>query len=171
MPIIPFRGKTPRIHPTAFVAPNATLIGDVEIGPDAGIYYGAVLRGDLAPIVIGARSNVQDNCVLHVERDAPCILEEDVTLGHMAMVHGAYIESASLIGMQATVLSHSRIGTGSLIAAGSVVKEHAQIPAGSLVAGVPGSVKRQLGEQDREGFIAHAGRYVDLSAEHREALS
>lgn len=168
--IIPFRGKSPRIHPSAFIAPNATIIGDVEIGPDVGIYYGVVLRGDIAPIIIGARSNVQDNCVFHVERDAPCILGEDVTVGHMALCHGTRVENASLIGMHATLLSHSVIGQGSLVAAGSVVREKQIVPPRSLVAGIPASIKRELDDEAMQGFIAHAGRYVDLSREHYEEI-
>lgn len=169
--IIPFGGKTPRIHPSAFIAPTATIIGDVEIGEDASVFYGAVLRGDIAPIRVGARSNIQDNCVLHVETTSPAILEEDVTLGHMALVHGAHIKAGSLIGMKAAVLSGATVGSGSLIAAGSVVLEGSDIPPRSLAAGVPAKIKRELTEADAEGFIHHAAKYVITAQQHIAALA
>lgn len=115
--ILPFNGKAPRIHDTAWIAPNATIIGDVEIGPDASVFYGVVLRGDVNAIKIGARTNIQDNCVLHVDGDAPCTLGEDVTVGHMALVHGATVGDGTLVGMKSALLSRSIIGAGSLIAA------------------------------------------------------
>lgn len=110
MPIYPFQGKRPRIHRSAWIAPNATIIGAVEIGPDSSIFYGCVLRGDVGPIRIGSRCNIQDNSVIHVEREAPCILEDDVTVGHMAMLHGTHVGAGSLVGMSATLLSRSTIG-------------------------------------------------------------
>ena len=98
--IIPFEGKTPQIHPSAWIAPTAVIIGDVEIGPDASVFYGCVLRGDVNAIRVGARSNIQDNSVLHVDRDAPCTLGEDVTVGHMALVHGSTVGDGTLVGMK-----------------------------------------------------------------------
>lgn len=173
MLILPYQGKTPRVHRSAWIAPNATLIGDVEIGPDSSVFYGAVLRGDADPIRLGARVNIQDNCVLHVDRDAPCTLEDDVTVGHMAMLHGTHVGAGSLVGMQATVLSRSTIGPGSLIAGGAVVLEGMDIPARSLAAGVPVKVRRELSEEESAAFIPHAGRYVEYSrnqADVSEAL-
>ncbi|WP_151549788.1 MULTISPECIES: gamma carbonic anhydrase family protein [Corynebacterium] len=161
--IIPIGDKTPQIHPTAWVAPNATLIGDVVIGEHASVFYGCVLRADINAIRVGARSNIQDNSVLHVDRDAPCTLGADVTVGHMSLVHGTTVADACLIGMHSTLLSHSSVGTGSLVAAGAVVLEGQDIPASSLVAGVPARVRRQLNDGDREHFIAHAGRYVETA--------
>lgn len=165
--IISINGHTPRVHRTAFVAPGAVLIGDVEIGPEASVFYGCVLRADTAPIRVGARSNIQDNCVLHVDADAPCTLGEDVTVGHMALCHGTTIGNGTLVGMGATVLSRSVIGAGSLIAAGAVVLEDQEIPPRSLAAGVPAKVRRQLSEEQSGAFIPHAAKYVALAANHR----
>ncbi|WP_284819567.1 gamma carbonic anhydrase family protein [Corynebacterium rhinophilum] len=163
MPIYPFQGARPRIHRSAWIAPNATIIGDVEIGPDSSVFYGCVLRGDVGPIRIGSRCNIQDNSVIHVEREAPCILEDDVTVGHMAMLHGTHVGAGSLVGMSATLLSRSTIGPGSLIAADALVREGAEIPARSLAAGVPATVRRELSAEQSAAFIPHAARYVDLA--------
>ena len=127
--ILPFNGKVPRIHKTAYIAPNATIIGDVVIGEHASVFYNVVLRGDLNRITIGARTNIQDNCVLHVDADAPCTLGDDVTVGHLALVHGATVGNGVLVGMKANLLSHSVVGAGSLIAAGAVALEGQEIPA------------------------------------------
>lgn len=169
MPIYPFQGKRPRIHRSAWIAPNATIIGDVEIGPDSSVFYGCVLRGDVGPIRIGRRCNIQDNSVIHVEREAPCILEDDVTVGHMAMLHDTHVGAGSLVGMSATLLSRSTIGPGSLIAAGALVREGAEIPARSLAAGVPATVRRELFAEQSAAFIPHAARYVDLAQQQSAA--
>lgn len=161
--ILPFEGKKPKIHPSAWIAPTAVLIGDVEIGPDSSVFYGAVLRGDVNRIRVGARTNIQDNSVLHVDRDAPCLLGDDVTVGHMALVHGASVGSGTLVGMKSALLSRSVIGSGSLIAAGAVVLEGFSVGNGVLVAGVPGKVRRELSEEESAAFIPHAGRYVSVS--------
>lgn len=161
-----FGGKTPRVHSSAFIAPGAVLIGDVEIGPEASVFYGAVLRADVGRIVVGPRSNIQDGCVLHVDRDANCVLGADVTVGHQALVHGATVGDGVLVGMGSRVLSRSVIGAGSLIAAGAVVLEGFSVPPGVLVAGVPGKVRRALSEEESAAFIPHAGRYVALAKEH-----
>lgn len=164
--IISINGHTPKIHKDAWIAPNATIIGDVEIGPDSSVFYGCVLRGDIAPIRIGARTNIQDNSVLHVDRDAPCTLGDDVTVGHMALCHGTTVGNGTLVGMKANLLSRSVIGEGSLIAAGAVVLEGQEIPARSLAAGVPAKVRRELSEEQSGSFIPHAGRYVEVSKKH-----
>lgn len=172
--ILPFGDKIPRIHESAWIAPNATIIGDVEIGPDASIFYGVVLRGDVNKITIGARTNVQDNCVLHVDGDAPCTLGDDVTVGHMALVHGATVGNGTLVGMKSALLSGSHVGAGALIAAGAVVLEGQEIPAKALAAGVPAKVRRLLDDAQSQSFIPHAGRYVETSkaqASIAEALS
>lgn len=119
--ILPFGDKRPVIHPTAWIAPGAVIIGDVEIGPDSSVFYGCVLRGDVGAIRVGARTNIQDGSVLHCEHDAPALLGDDVTLGHQALVHGATIGDGTLIGMKAAVLSRAVVGPGSLVAAGAVV--------------------------------------------------
>lgn len=161
--ILPMNGKTPRIHPTAWIAPTATLIGDVEIGPDSSVFYGCVLRADSGSIRIGARSNIQDNSVIHVDDEFPAWLGDDVTVGHMALVHGATVEDGCLIGMKSALLSGSIVRTGSLVAAGAVVLEGAEVPARSLAAGVPAKVRRELAEEESAAFIPHAGAYVGLS--------
>lgn len=158
--ILPYQGKTPRIHRTAYIAPGAVIIGDVEIGPEASVFYGSVLRGDVGAIRVGARTNIQDNCVLHVERTVDCVLEEDVTVGHLALVHASHVKRGTLVGMKSALLSRSVVGEGSLIAAGAVVLEGQQLPAGSLAAGVPAKVRRELSPEESEGLITHAGRYV-----------
>lgn len=163
--ILPFQGKVPRVHSTAWIAPGAVLIGDVEIGPAASVFYGAVLRGDVNRIRVGARSNIQDNSVLHVDADAPCVLGEDVTVGHMALVHGARVGDGTLVGMKSALLSHSVIGSGSLIAAGAVVLEGAEIGDRVLAAGVPAKVRRELGAEESAAFIPHAGRYVTVAVQ------
>ena len=164
--IIEFEGKKPRIRPTAWIAPNAVIIGDVEIGPDSSVFYGCVLRGDVNTIRIGARTNIQDNSVLHVDGDVPCILGDDVTVGHMALVHGTTVGDGTLVGMKSALLSRSVIGSGALIAAGAVVLEGFEVPDHTLAAGVPAKIRRELEPEQYEGFIPHAGRYVDLSKRH-----
>lgn len=161
--ILPHNGKLPRIHETAWIAPNATIIGDVEIGPDSSVFYGCVLRGDSGPIRIGARTNIQDGTVVHVDEDAPCTLGDDVTVGHAAMLHGTTVGNGTLVGMRASLLSHSVVGASSLIAAGAVVLEHSEIGDKALAAGVPAKVRRELSDEESAGFIPHAGSYVTLS--------
>lgn len=161
--ILPFGGRTPRIDPTAWIAPTAVIIGDVEIGPDSSVFYGCVLRGDSGSIRIGARTNIQDNTVVHVDADAPVHLGDDVTVGHQALVHGATVGNGTLVGMKSALLSHSVIGAGALIAAGAVVLEGAEIPAKSLAAGVPAKVRRELSDEESQAFIPHAANYVTLA--------
>lgn len=161
--LLPFNGKLPRIHRTAWVAPNATIIGDVEIGPDSSVFYGCVLRGDSGRIRIGARTNLQDGTVVHVDADAPCLLGDDVTVGHAAMLHGTTVGDATLVGMRASLLSGSVVGSGALIAAGAVVLEGTEIGDGMLAAGVPAKVRRELTDEERAGFVPHAGAYVELA--------
>lgn len=169
MLLLPFAGKKPRIHRSAWVAPNATIIGDVEIGPESSVFYGSVLRGDVGAIRIGARCNIQDNCVFHVEEDMPCVLEDDVTVGHMAMVHAAHVEAGFLVGMSSSLLSRCAIGVGSLIAAGAVVLEGTEIPPRSLAAGVPAKVRRELSPEESQSFIPHAARYVECARHQADA--
>ena len=142
--IIELDGKTPRIADDAFIAPTAVLIGDVTVGAGASIWFGAVLRGDNDAIVIGAGSNVQDNCVIHCAHELPTIVGENVTVGHMAMLEGCEIGDGSLIGMGAIVLQRAKVGVNALIAAGAVVAEGMAIPDGVLAAGVPAKVKKEL---------------------------
>lgn len=168
--IYSFEGKTPKIHPSAYISDEATIIGDVEIGEDANIWPGVVIRGDVGAIRIGARVNVQDGSVVHVDTDGETVLEEDVTIGHLAMIHGCHIEPGCLIGMNATVLSRSCIGKGSIIGGGAVVLEGQEIPAFSLAAGVPAKVKRELDEDTYPARQRHAGYYVELGKRAQDGL-
>jgi len=159
------------IDPASWVAPNATIRGRVTIGPDASVWFGAVLRGDVEPITIGARSNVQDLAVLHCDPGYPCEIGEDVTIGHSAVVHGAIVESGSLIGIRAVILNGARIGAGSLIGAGAVITERVIIPPGSLVVGVPGKVLRPTSPEQLEQIRLNAAHYVTASAAYRDRAS
>jgi carbonic anhydrase/acetyltransferase-like protein (isoleucine patch superfamily) len=162
--------SAPRIHPTAWVAPGAVVVGDVELGPEASVWYGAVLRADEAPIVVGAGGNIQDGCCVHVNPGEPAVLEDGVSLGHGAVVHGAHVETGALVGMGAIVLGRARIGAGSLIAAGAVVAPDTVVPAGVLVAGVPGRVIRELTDGDRQVFAGTAARYAARARRHAAAV-
>jgi carbonic anhydrase/acetyltransferase-like protein (isoleucine patch superfamily) len=169
MPIYPFGGHRPRIHPTAFVAPTATVIGNVEIGPEASIWFGAVLRGDdpERPIRVGARSSVQDNCVLHVSAQGATLIGEEVTIGHGAVLESCVVGDRALIGMNAVVLQRATVGEGALIAAGAVVPEGAEIPARHLAAGIPARVKKELDGPSLRWITTSAPHYVDLARSYR----
>jgi carbonic anhydrase/acetyltransferase-like protein (isoleucine patch superfamily) len=160
-------GVRPRIHADAWVAPDAVLVGNVVLGRDASVWYGSVLRADEDEIIVGAECNIQDLCCLHVDPGEPAVLEDRVSLGHRAVVHGAYIETGSLIGIGAIVLGRARVGAGSLIAAGAVIPPGTIVPAGVLVAGVPGKVIRELTETDRQLFADTAAGYVARARRHR----
>ena len=163
-----YDGKEPRLGQRVFVADNAAIIGDVEVGDDASIWFGVVLRGDICHIRIGARANVQDNCVLHVEAGTdPAILGEEVTVGHSAVVHGCTVDRGTLIGIGARVLSGAHIGERALIGAGAVVTEGMHVPPKTLVLGVPGRVKRELTadelarlERSWRSYVAYKDRYL-----------
>jgi len=158
---------SPKIHPSAFVAPDARVIGDVTLEAEASVWYNAVLRADLAPIVLGTQSNIQDNCVVHVDEGVPCRVGPRVGVGHGAILHGCEVEADCLIGMGAVVLNRARIGHGSVIGAGAVVPEGMQVPPGSLVLGVPGRVVRQV-DAELAGRIERTWRnYLSLAARHR----
>ncbi|HEX6560238.1 MAG TPA: gamma carbonic anhydrase family protein [Longimicrobiales bacterium] len=169
MPIIlPFNGKTPRIHPTAFIAPSAVLIGSVEIGAESSVWFGAVLRGDDPDnaIVVGARTSIQDNCVLHVSARAPTIVGDDVTVGHGAVFESCRIENGALIGMNAVLLHGCTIGEEALVAALSVVPAGMQVPARTLVAGAPATIRKQLKGESADWIKSSAQHYVELSREY-----
>lgn len=163
--ILPFGGARPRIHPTAFVAPTAVLIGDVTVGPEASIWFGAVLRGDDPDngIVVGARSSVQDNCVVHVGDWAPTVIGEDVTVGHGAKFESCTIGDRSVIGMNAVILQNVVIGRECLIGAGTVILERTEIPDRSLVAGVPGRIKGTLEGNAARWIEGGGAHYVEVS--------
>ncbi|MEU6350772.1 gamma carbonic anhydrase family protein [Streptomyces sp. NPDC047072] len=160
-------GKEPKIDEEAFVAPTASVIGDVTLAADASLWYGAVARGDGERISVGAQSNIQDNCTLHADPGFPVTIGERVSVGHNAVVHGATVEDDCLIGMGATVLNGAVIGTGSLVAAQALVPQGMQIPPGSLVAGVPAKVRRELTEEERQGLTLNGTHYVHLAKAHK----
>lgn len=167
----PFAGSLPVVDETAWIAPNATLIGRVTISPLASVFYGAVLRGDTNSIMLGARSNLQDNVVVHGDAGFGTIIGEGVSVGHGAVLHGCTIGNDTLIGMNATVLNGAVVGTECLIAAGALILEGTVIPAGSLVAGVPGKVRRELTDGERAHVRENAIGYLRLAAGHAEAQS
>jgi carbonic anhydrase/acetyltransferase-like protein (isoleucine patch superfamily) len=160
-----YQTHTPEIPASCYVDSSAQVIGDVTLGEQASVWMNAVVRGDVNSIRIGAKSNVQDCAVLHGMRHLyPVIVGEMVTIGHNATVHGCVLEDMVLVGIGATVLNNARIGEGSIIAAGAVIPEHTVIPPNSLVAGVPGKVRRTLGDGDRELILKYAQNYLDYTA-------
>lgn len=154
----------PDLSQAAFIAPNATVMGRVELHPGVSIWYGAVVRGDVEQISIGRSSNIQDGAILHGDPGEPTVLEEFVTIGHRAVVHSAYIERGCLIGIGAIVLDGVRVGTGSIIGAGSVITK--DVPPRSLVVGVPGKVLREVSEPEAADLIEHARKYEKLALAH-----
>src|SRR4051794_19176750 len=166
--IVGIGGKEPRIDSEAFVAPTASVIGDVSLHSGTSVWYGAVLRGDVEGIEVGAHSNVQDNCTLHADPGFPVTVGERVSIGHNAVVHGATVEDDCLIGMGATVLNGAVIGAGSLVAAQALVPQGMRGPPGSLVAGVPAKGRRELRAEERQGVTLNGTLYADLAKAHRE---
>jgi carbonic anhydrase/acetyltransferase-like protein (isoleucine patch superfamily) len=158
--VLSYRDKTPRVAASAFVAPSAEVIGDVEVGERASVWFQCVLRGDVDRIRIGASSNVQDGSILHTDAGAPTIIGDWVTVGHRAVVHGCTIEDHCLIGMGAIILSRARIGAGSIVAAGALVAEETVIPPRSLYMGVPARFYRELSDTERAYIDAHAAHYL-----------
>jgi carbonic anhydrase/acetyltransferase-like protein (isoleucine patch superfamily) len=166
--IIPFGGKSPKVHPSAFLAPTAVLIGDVEVGEDSSIWFGAVLRGDHPDhgIRVGRRSSIQDNAVLHVSAVGPTVVGSDVTVGHGAAFESCEIRDGALIGMNAVLLHRAVIGEESLVAALSVVPAGMQVPPRSLVAGAPARVKKILQGSSADWISGGGHHYVELSREY-----
>jgi carbonic anhydrase/acetyltransferase-like protein (isoleucine patch superfamily) len=160
----------PRIHPTAWIAPNATLIGNVVVGANASVWFGAVLRGDNEEIAIGDGSNVQENCVLHTDMGYPLQVGANCTVGHKAMLHGCVIADGSLIGMGATLLNGARVGAGCLIGACALVTEGKVIPDGSLVMGSPGKVVRALDAEAQARLLVSASGYQANARRFRDGL-
>lgn len=157
----------PKIHPDAWIAPGAVVVGKVTLGRDSSVWYGSVLRADDEAIMVGDEVNIQDMCCLHADPGEPVILEDRVSLGHKAMVHGAHIETGSLIGIGAIVLGGARIGASTLIAAGALVGPGKQIPSGVLVTGVPGKVVRELTDDDLAVLAYTSQVYVKKAQRHR----
>lgn len=145
-----------------FIAPNATVIGNVHLADESSVWFGAILRGDGDKIYIGARSNIQDGCIVHVDPGAPVHIGEDVVVGHGAIVHGATVGDSSLIGMRATLLNNVKVGKGCIIGAHSLLTEGTEIPDYSVVMGIPGKIVKQLKTEDADKIKANAARYVAL---------
>lgn len=163
-----FADRLPKVHETAFLAGDAVIIGDVEIGEQASVWFGSVLRGDVNFIRIGARTNIQDGTIIHVSsKDHPTILEDEITVGHRATLHGCYVETGCLIGIGSIILDGARIGRNSLIAAGSLVTPNTRIPPATLVMGAPARVKRSLNDNELKGLEQSWRNYVRLAERYR----
>ena len=170
MTIYTLAERTPQIDPTAWVAPDANLIGRVIVGAGASVWFGATLRGDNEPITVGEGSNVQENCVIHTDMGYPCTIGRDCTIGHKAMLHGCTVKDGSLIGMGATILNGAVIGESCIIGAGALVAEGKEIPDGSLVMGAPGKVVRELDAEAVAGLRLSALHYQENAARFRRDL-
>lgn len=169
--IIPFRGKLPKIHPTAFLTDGVKIIGDVEIGEQVSVWFNSVIRGDVNYIRIGDRSNIQDLAMLHVtNKKWPLILEEDVSVAHSVTLHGAVIKKGALIGIGAIVLDGATVGEYALVGAGAVVREGFTVPPRTLVAGVPAKVIRELSDEELERVSTTPQNYIGYTAEYMKEL-
>ena len=169
--LLPHGDASPRVAPSVWVAPGACVIGDVHLGEESSVWYGAVLRGDTEPIRIGARTNVQDGCVLHADPGYPAIVGDDCVVGHKAIVHGCRIGDGCRIGMGAIILNGARIGEGSIVAAGALISENKEFPPHSLIVGIPAKHAKEVTDE-QTADIAHGVRtYVERAAAHRESLT
>src|SRR5574341_1354699 len=169
--IIPYKGRTPQIAANVFIAPTAVVIGDVEIGEGASIWYSAVVRGDHGRIVIGRGSNVQDNATLHVPEGGVTLIRDNVTIGHGAVLEGCVVENGALIGMNAVVLHNATVGEQAILAAGSVASEGMRIPPRTLAAGVPARIKKELDGSSAHWVSISAATYRELASQHRQAMN
>jgi carbonic anhydrase/acetyltransferase-like protein (isoleucine patch superfamily) len=171
MPIVDFQGQSPRIHPSVFIAPDAWIIGDVEIGEGSSVFFGAVLRGDINPIRVGKGSNIQEHALMHTSRGlGPCLIENEVTIGHGAVLHGCHVKSRALIGMQATVLDESIIEEDAVVAAHALVKMGTLVPSFRVAAGVPAEVKGEVSASVREFTESGVSHYRHLAIEYKKLL-
>jgi len=168
--IISVDGHTPQVHPTAWVAPTATLIGRVKIEAKASVYYGSVLRGDINEIVLGEGSNLQDNCIVHTEFDGPTIIGKYVGVGHGAIIHCAQVGDGALIGMGAILLANAVIGEGAFVAAGALVREGQEVPPHHLAMGVPAKVKGELDDDAKARVKANAIEYLSITETNRHGI-
>ena len=170
--ILPYREILPKIAPSAFIAPSATVIGDVEIGDEAGIWFGCILRGDVNIIRIGARTNIQDGTIIHVSKDGQgTFIGDDVTIGHMVLLHACTLQSGCFIGMHATIMDDCVVETGGMLAAGALLTPGKRIAAGQLWAGSPARPLRDVGEAERAVIARTIPRYVGLAREYRDAIT
>jgi len=167
MVLEPYMGKYPKVHEKAFVHPMAVVIGDVEIGEEVSVWPGAVIRGDMEPIRVGARSNIQDNSVVHTDYGYPTVIGEEVTVGHGCVIHGCTIGDGTLVGMGAVVLSGAKIGKNCIIGAGAVVTERQEIPDESLCLGIPAKVVRKLTEEDLKRVKNNLKAYLELTKRYK----
>ncbi|WP_028477264.1 gamma carbonic anhydrase family protein [Nocardia sp. CNY236] len=172
MPLYEFEGKRPQVDPSAFIAPTATLIGDIRVEAGASIWYGAVLRADFAPIIIRERANIQDNAVLHVPPDVPMEIGSGATIAHSVVFHGCSVGAETIVGNGTVVLDLAKIGTGSMIAAQSLVPPGAEIPDRVLAVGAPARVKGPIeeGSQAQVWVQMNPAIYVDLAQRHRKGI-
>ena len=170
MPLYEFAGQSPSLAGGAWVAPSADVIGDVRLGADASVWFGAVIRGDNTPILIGARSNVQEGAALHSDPGAPLTVGEDVTVGHHAILHGCTVGARSLIGMGAIILNRAVIGEDCIVGAGALVTEGKTFPPGSLIVGSPARVARTLDDTARAMLLASARIYVSKAKDYAVGL-
>lgn len=170
--VLPFKDARPKLADGVFVAPGAAVIGDVEIGADSGIWYGCVLRGDVNEIRIGKRVNLQDGTVLHVATHGQgCYIGDDVSVGHMALLHACTVEEGGFVGMKAVVMDGAVVEAGAMVAAGALITPGKRVKAGELWAGWPAKVKRELNDDDRQMMRWTASHYADLAREHVASLS
>ncbi len=165
-----YEGKTPNIHSSVFIAPGAMIIGDVKIGEESSIWFNCVLRGDLEPIYIGCRTNIQDGTVIHMDKDIPCLIGDDVTIGHGAILHSCAIDNEALIGMGAILLTGCKVGERAIVAAGTLVREGQEIPPGTIAMGVPAVVRREATESEFERVRHGKDDYVLRGRIMRENL-
>jgi carbonic anhydrase/acetyltransferase-like protein (isoleucine patch superfamily) len=167
MPIYTYNGKSPVIGHDCFIAPTAVLIGDVTLHDNASIWYGCVLRGDVSPIVIGERTNIQDNTVIHGEDNCPTIIGKDVTVGHSAIIHAATVADRVLVGMGSVLLSRCTIGSDTVIGARALVTEEVEIPSGVLAIGMPARIKRPLTDQEHVSILESMKHYLEYAKHHQ----
>jgi carbonic anhydrase/acetyltransferase-like protein (isoleucine patch superfamily) len=163
-------GVRPEVPDSAWVAPGCYVLGAVHLGEEVSVWYGSVVRGDIEPVRIGARTNIQDGCILHTDRDNPLTIGEGCTVGHNAVVHGCEIGDGVLVGMSATILTGAKVGDGSIIGAGAVVPEGREFPPRSLILGVPAKHAGEVSEEQAARIPFGAAHYIEHARHHREAL-
>ena len=168
--LLPYRGVMPRVAKSAFIAPGVALIGDVEIGEEATIWFNCALRGDVAPIRVGARTNIQDGTIVHTSSGVPTIIGAGVTIGHQCLIHACTLDDACLVGMGAIVMDRAHVETGGWVGAGAMVTENKRIKAGELWLGRPAKFARAVNEEERARIIGLAERYVGRGKEYRVTL-
>lgn len=168
--LLPHGGRLPEVADSAWVAPGAFVVGDVRLGEESSVWYGAVLRGDTEPVTIGARTNVQDGCVLHADPGFPATIGEGCVVGHNAVVHGCEVGDGCLIGMGSTILNGAKIGDGSIVAAGAVVPENREFPPRSLIVGIPAKRAGEVSDEQVREIERGAREYVERANAHRRSL-